>query len=99
MTFPTEAEAREFIAQMMPQVEADVVIIPTTHGHWAITSPREAKRPAKICSICQQPFHEFTNNAKPVNGGRCCAYCDEHVVIPARMAQAEQMDELKDNAS
>jgi hypothetical protein len=86
MTFPTEALAREFLAQMTPQQEANVVVVPTTHEHWAITSPREAKRRAKTCSICGGSFHEFPNNAQPINSGCCCAYCDDHVVTPARIA-------------
>lgn len=93
MTFPTEADARDFIAWMMSQAEPDVVeaepdmaVIPTTHGHWVITSVRQAEQAAQVCSICQEPFHEFSNNAQPVNGGRCCAYCDERVVTPARIS-------------
>ena len=87
MTFSTEAEAREFLQRMMPQREPDVAVIPTTNEHWVITSSKEADRPAKICSICHQPFREFTNNAMPINGGRCCAYCDDHVVTPTRIGK------------
>ena len=87
MTFPTEIEAREFIARMGIPREGSVVI-PTTHGYWVITSAKEAQQPAKVCSICDQPFREFPNNAQPVNGGNCCAYCDDHVVTPARIALA-----------
>lgn len=98
MTFPTEAETRKFLAKMridlghfrsMPQRESNVVVVPTTHGHWVITGAEEAQRPAKICSICYQPFPEFGNNAQPVNDGDCCSYCDDNVVIPARMARAK----------
>ena len=43
-----------------------------------------------LCSIC---FNEIPavgtwtigNNAEPVNTGRCCADCDNNVVIPARI--------------
>lgn len=84
MTFPTEAAAHEFITQFDL---ADVAIIPTTHQHWVIVPTRVLKRKgAQMCSICQQPFREFSNNAQPVNDGRCCAYCDDHVVTPQRIA-------------
>jgi len=48
-----------------------------------------------ICSICQLPLSldncrnefntTFGNNAQPINDGRCCDHCDDHVVIPARI--------------
>jgi len=84
MTYPTETQARECLAQ----INASAVVIPTTHGYWAITSPTEAEKPAKLCSICGESFREFPNNARPVNDGQCCAYCDDHVVTPARIALA-----------
>ena len=87
MTFPTEQEAREFLAGMTDVDKDRIVVIPTTHGYWTFTGKEEAAQPAKLCSICGEPFQEFTNNARPVNGGRCCAYCDEHVVTPARLAR------------
>lgn len=40
----------------------------------------------KICSICQEDYGEFGNNATPVNQGRCCDECNYAVVLPARMA-------------
>ena len=82
MTFPTEAQARKFLAQIGTTT---AVVIPTTHGHWVLTSPTVAKQPAKICCICHEPFHEFPCNALPVAAGECCAYCDDHVVTPARI--------------
>ena len=88
MTFATETEALEFVARMIPQ--AEVAVIPTTHNYWVITSHKAVGRPAQICSICHQPFQEFSNNARPVNDGRCCAYCDDHVVTPARIAQVNR---------
>ena len=39
----------------------------------------------EICSICKQQFYGYGNNAQPVNNGRCCAYCNDMIVIPARM--------------
>jgi hypothetical protein len=100
MTFSTEAQASEMLAQTNIRavfsfgpdtaVVIPAVVIPTTHGHWAITSAAESKRRAKTCSICGESFREFANNAQPVNDGRCCAYCDDHVVIPARIALARR---------
>lgn len=88
MTFETEAEAREFLTRMIPHAEPLAAVIQTTHAHWCITSAREAARPPKFCSICQQPFREFKNNARPITEGHCCAYCDDHVVTPARIELA-----------
>jgi hypothetical protein len=39
----------------------------------------------KQCSICNQPFTEYGNDARPVNDGRCCDYCDCLVVLPIRI--------------
>jgi len=83
MTFPTEAETRKFLRSMKLDPH-HIAIIPATHGYWTYTDLEESKKPAKICSICQQRFHEFGNNAEPVNDGRCCNFCDEHIVWPAR---------------
>jgi hypothetical protein len=43
------------------------------------------KERAKICSICDEPFTEYGNNAEPVNSGRCCDDCNWEVVLPARL--------------
>lgn len=37
----------------------------------------------KICSICQEKYEGFGNNAQPVNNGRSCDNC-EPIVITAR---------------
>lgn len=38
------------------------------------------------CSICGKEItDEFSNNAQPVNDGRCCNACNRNVVIPARI--------------
>lgn len=38
------------------------------------------------CSICgKEIVDEFSNNAEPVNSGRCCGYCNRTVVLPARL--------------
>lgn len=84
MIFPTQSAALEAVARM----KTDAVVVPSTHGHWAITSPNEAAAPAKVCSICYEAFGEFRNNAWPITKGHCCAYCDDHVVTPARIELA-----------
>jgi len=44
-----------------------------------------------ICSICQKEIQpdenswDGTNNAEPVNDGRCCHDCNRTVVVPARI--------------
>ena len=38
------------------------------------------------CSICGKEItDEHSNNAEPVNSGRCCNKCNREVVIPARI--------------
>jgi hypothetical protein len=42
------------------------------------------------CSICRRDVDavgDWTegHNAQPVNDGRCCSFCNSHVVIPARI--------------
>jgi len=101
MIFKTEGEARDFLtlidkaaskaAKQPSKIKA--MIVPTTHGHWTITGnrPTHSKpKPWETCSICGEEFPEFSNNAEPVNGGRCCAYCDQYVVTPARIKLAEE---------
>lgn len=89
MTFATAKEAQDFLTNKIwpadEQSKTKAVAIQTTHGHWAITSVRQLDKPPLTCSICGEQFHEFPNNAQPINDGRCCAYCDDHVVTPARM--------------
>jgi hypothetical protein len=38
-----------------------------------------------ICSICEQVYVGFGNNARPINSGRCCDDCNALEVIPARI--------------
>jgi hypothetical protein len=90
MTFPTELEARAFVASFLPGTGDAVAVIPTTHGYWTLTSPVQLKRPANVCSICGESFREPPCNARPVNDGGCCAYCDDHVVTPVRIAAVRQ---------
>lgn len=43
--------------------------------------------PLITCSICGKKIHPtFSNNADPVNKGRCCSICNRSIVIPARIA-------------
>ena len=38
------------------------------------------------CSICQKKISSIdSNNAEPVNNGRCCYWCNLNVVIQARL--------------
>jgi hypothetical protein len=52
----------------------------------------DAVTPPMICSICQTPIlpegpNKWTggHNAEPINDGRCCGYCNNDIVIPARI--------------
>ena len=38
-----------------------------------------------VCSICRENYTGYGNNAQPVNDGRCCDFCNNTVVIPARL--------------
>ena len=33
------------------------------------------------CSICNEDFEGFGNNAQPINDGRCCDDCNTLVII------------------
>lgn len=40
------------------------------------------------CVLCGKPFSEFGNNPeplKPYDTGKCCNFCNDTKVIPARM--------------
>jgi len=98
MTFPTEAEAYEYLGKFATRTSAGLrqlpavlhpVVVQTTHEHWVICPAQVEAQPPKVCSICREVFHEYPCNAQPVNDGECCAYCDDHVVTPARMAIAQ----------
>lgn len=53
----------------------------------------EAKTQENICCICGEPIEGYGNNPEPflsaVNG-QCCASCNLHFVIPARMEQMKE---------
>ena len=42
---------------------------------------------AYTCSICRKQCVGFSNNAYPVNNGRCCNECNADTVIPTRIAR------------
>ena len=52
-----------------------------------MTMPEITPQTLHVCSICQKPFTGFGNNAYPINNGRCCNWCNDTVVIPARIIQ------------
>ena len=50
------------------------------------------------CSICKRnKINEFginSHNAQPVTDGRCCDTCNLMVVVPRRISDMKQMEEL-----
>lgn len=46
-----------------------------------------------LCSICYEPiettpeYKRLGVNARPVNDGCCCDFCNSNVVLPARIAK------------
>ena len=42
------------------------------------------------CSICNENFEGFGNNAEPINDGRCCDDCNNLVIM-------ERIKELNNN--
>ena len=42
------------------------------------------------CSICNENFEGFGNNAEPVNDGRCCDDCNNLVIM-------ERIKEMSDD--
>jgi len=40
----------------------------------------------KVCSVCEQEFQGFGNNASPLNDGICCDSCNTEVIM-ARLNQ------------
>jgi hypothetical protein len=46
------------------------------------------------CSICGKPIHpSYSNNAEPINSGRCCSHCNFTIVVPARILAAKLHEE------
>ena len=46
------------------------------------------------CSICNEDFEGFGNNAEPINDGRCCDFCNMAVVIPTRINDSLEVDSI-----
>ena len=47
----------------------------------------------KRCCICGEKFEGWGNNPWPVKeDGRCCDYCNDAVVIPARIMMLTKED-------
>ena len=52
------------------------------------------------CSICSDKITVEANgwkgghNAQPINHGRCCKYCNDTVVIPRRLMDFMQKEEV-----
>lgn len=42
------------------------------------------------CCFCGKDAGKFGNNAQPVMNGRCCDDCNNGVVIPIRILQAQK---------
>jgi hypothetical protein len=40
------------------------------------------------CCICGEKIEGYGHNAEPVKVGKCCRYCNEVEVIPARLKRA-----------
>jgi hypothetical protein len=47
------------------------------------------KNEMKICSICDNIYTGFGNNAWPFKG-RCCDWCNGYEVIPARLVRLKK---------
>ena len=47
-----------------------------------------------MCSICNESFEGFGNNAEPINDGRCCDFCNTFVVIPTRIDDSVELDSI-----
>jgi len=47
-----------------------------------------------MCSICNEDFEGFGNNAEPINDGRCCDFCNMAVVIPTRINDSVEIGSL-----
>jgi hypothetical protein len=50
----------------------------------------------KICSICQNEFKEFGNNAWPINDGECCDRCNDLVIQARFKLLREKQREIAD---
>ena len=48
------------------------------------------------CSICDKQCVGYSNNAWPINNGRCCNHCNAYAVVPARLALMYEREGRKD---
>jgi hypothetical protein len=53
---------------------------------------------AKVCSLCGNPYTGFGNNPEPLRPyeQRCCNYCNQNVVIPARLKRMKEGRDPRD---
>jgi CobQ-like glutamine amidotransferase family enzyme len=49
----------------------------------------------KKCCICGGVIAGFGNNAEPVKEGRCCGFCNATVVIPARIKNMREPEDVR----
>ena len=42
----------------------------------------------QICVICGTLFNGYGHNAEPIEDGRCCDFCNDTEVVPARLVAA-----------
>ena len=53
----------------------------------------KTKKDKPICSICKKEIQpdswgwDGTNNADPINDGRCCNKCNDTIVTPTRLQE------------
>ena len=60
-----------------------------------IVKPKEKiMSQVKKCSICQEPYQGYGNNAEPLNSGTCCDKCNWSVVFPRRIQGLYEADNL-----
>ena len=68
----------------------------------------KTKKDKPICSICKKEIQpdswgwDGTNNADPINDGRCCNMCNDTIVTPARLKEfydSQQSSKLSPSCS
>ena len=60
-----------------------------------IVKPKEKiMSQVKKCSICNNTYKGYGNNAEPINSGRCCDYCND-VVVYTRIQNYLKSIEIK----
>ncbi len=51
----------------------------------------------QYCSICGKEFEGYGNNAYPINDGRCCDDCNVSIVVPRRIQDYANKQNLKES--